>query len=145
MSHVGPLCSLFLVLFFPPCFIWYIVLRVVYNNAKWISWVNKKTCANKNRRQRTGKRGNMRMLQPRSVGKAKKIVEESLYYTILLHISAKDYFSLLIKKKKKNWKSVGGFSNGSVGFGWLILWVFKNMSKVLLLSVREDLIALPKN
>lgn len=40
----------------------------------------------------------MRMLQPRSVGKAKKIVEESLYYTILLHISAKDYFSLLIKK-----------------------------------------------
>lgn len=28
----------------------------------------------------------MRMLQLRSVGKAKKIVEESLYYTIRLHI-----------------------------------------------------------
>jgi len=36
------------------------------------------------------------MLQLRSVGKAMKIVEERLYYTILLHISDKDDFSLLI-------------------------------------------------
>lgn len=36
------------------------------------------------------------MLQLRSVGKAKKIVEENLYYTILFHICDKDDFSLLI-------------------------------------------------
>lgn len=42
------------------------------------------------------KRGEMRMLQLRSVGKAKKIVKESLCYTILLYISAKDDLSLLI-------------------------------------------------
>lgn len=38
----------------------------------------------------------MRILQLRSVGKYKKIVEESLYYTILLPTSDKDSISLLI-------------------------------------------------